>query len=142
MDTIDFKKLNRESNITKRLYIINEVCETAEIDLEYLFGLFDLYNEKNRGRWFWQKAGFSGVLKDNFDSFNIEIDKIVKDLKLADEEKTEAQVKSVAVLLDKLLVNMEINCNVDRNKDFDSVKKSLGKDLQKIIDGELYRKFK
>jgi hypothetical protein len=140
MDIIDFKKLNRESNITKRLYIINEVCETAEIDLEYLFGLFDLYNEKNRGRWFWQKAGFSGVLKDSFDSFNTEVDRIVKDLKLGDGGKTEEQIKSATESLGKLLVNMETNCNIDRNRDFGNVKEHMGKNFQELIRENLYRK--
>lgn len=123
------------------MYIIKNVCESEGVDLEYLFSLFNLYNERNRGKWFWQKASFTGVLKDNFDSFNTEIDKIVKDLKLADEEKTKEQIMSVTELLDKLLVNMEISCNVDRNKNFDNVKEHLGKDFQELINENLYKKF-
>lgn len=141
MNTIDFKKLNRMPYITKRLFIINNTCESADVDIEYLFGLFNIYNERNRGKFFWQRAQFSGALKDSFDSFNVEIDKIVKDLKLADRGKTEGQIKSAAELLDKLLVNIEVNCNVDRNRDFDNVKKQLGKIFQDLINENLYRKF-
>lgn len=141
IDFMDFKKLNRMPYITRRMYIIKNVCESEGVDLEYLFSLFNLYNERNRGKWFWQKASFTGVLKDNFDSFNTEIDKIVKDLKLADEEKTKEQIMSVTELLDKLLVNMEISCNVDRNKNFDNVKEHLGKDFQELINENLYKKF-
>ncbi|MDD3629100.1 MAG: hypothetical protein PHN81_04955 [Actinomycetota bacterium] len=141
MNTIDFKKLNRMPYITKRLFIINNTCESADVDIEYLFGLFNIYNERNRGKFFWQRAQFGGALKDSFDSFNVEIDKIVKDLKLADRGRTEGQIKSAAELLDKLLVNIEVNCNVDRNRDFDNVKKQLGKIFQDLINENLYRKF-
>ena len=141
MNTIDFKKLNRMPYITKRLFIINNTCESADVDIEYLFGLFNICNERNRGKFFWQRSQFGGALKDSFDSFNVEIDKIVKDLKLADRGKTEGQIKSAAELLDKLLVNIEVNCNVDRNRDFDNVKKQLGKIFQDLINENLYRKF-
>ena len=141
MNAIDFKKLNRMPYITKRLFIIKSTCESLDVDIEYLFGLFNIYNERNRGKFFWQKAQFGGALKDSFDSFNIEIDKIVKDLKLADGRKIEGQIKSAADLLDKLLVNMEANCNIDRNKDFDNTKKQLGGIFQDLINENLYRKF-
>ncbi|MDD3819037.1 MAG: hypothetical protein PHG41_04315 [Actinomycetota bacterium] len=141
MNTIDFEKLNGMPYITKRLFIIKNTCESLGVDIEYLFGLFNIYNERNRGKFFWQKAQFSGALKDSFNSFNVEIDKIVKDLKLADRGKTEGQIKSATGLLDKLLVNMEANCNIDRNKDFDNTKKQLGKIFQDLINENLYRKF-
>ncbi|GAI69834.1 unnamed protein product, partial [marine sediment metagenome] len=65
----DFKKLNRLPYITKRMYIIKNICELKKVDLEYLFGLFNLYNKKNSGKWFWQKATFTGMLKDAYDNF-------------------------------------------------------------------------
>lgn len=142
MNTIDLKKLNKLPYITRRMYIIKNVCESKEVDLEYLFGLFNLYNKKNSGEWFWQKASFTGALKDSYDSFNAEIDKIVNDLKRADDGDTKGQIKSASEMLDKLLVNMENNCNVDRKKDFDNVKENLGENFKRLIIDDLDRKFK
>lgn len=142
MNTIEFKKLNRMPYITRRMYIIKNVCELEEIDLEYLFGLFDLYNKRNSGRWFWQKATFTGALKESYDNFNAEIDRIVKDLKKEDEEKTKEQIRAASAVLNGLLVNMETNCNVDRKKDSDMVKGNLGKNFKQLIDDSLYRKFR
>ncbi len=142
MNTINFKKINRMPYITRRMYIIKKVCELEKIDLEYLFGLFNLYNKRNSGRWFWQKATFTGALKESYDSFNAEIDKIVKDLKKEDEEKTEEQIKAASAVLDRLLVNMETNCNVDRIKDLNMVKENLGENFKQLIDDSLYRKLR
>lgn len=141
MNIIDFKKLNKMPYITKRMYIIKSVCELEEIDLEYLFGLFNLYNKKNSGRWFWQRATFTGALKESYDSFNSEMDRIVRDLKKEDEEKTREQIKAASAVLDGLLVKMETNCNVDRRKDSDMVKGNLGESFKQLIDDSLYRKF-
>jgi hypothetical protein len=134
---IDFKKLNKLPYMTRRFYILKRICELKEIDLDYLFGLFNLYNAENSGRWFWQKARFTGVLKDAFDNFNKTADGIAKDLKYSDEGKTEDQIKQASVILDKLLVEMETNCGVDRRKDFDSVKSNLGENFRELIDSNL-----
>lgn len=136
---IDFKRLNRLPYVTKRMYIIKNICEFKNVDLEYLFGLFNLYNKKNSGKWFWQKAAFTGMLKDAYDNFNTVVDKIVKDLKQADEKKTKEQRKSASVILDKLLVGLEMNCNVNRENDFNNVKGFLDKNLKKLIDDSLKR---
>ncbi len=142
MDVIDFKKLNKLPYITRRMYVIKNICESRGVDLEYLFSLFNLYDKKNRGKWFWQKAAFTGALKDSYDSFDAEINKIVIDLKQADERKTKEQIKAASDVLDKLLVNIEINCNVDRKRDFNYIKENLGENFKKLIIDSLYRKFK
>ena len=67
---IDFVKLKRLPYISKRMFIIENICKKRYVDLEYLFGLFNLYNKRNSGRWFWQKASFTGALKDAYDNFN------------------------------------------------------------------------
>ena len=136
---IDFKRLNRLPYTTKRMYIIKNICEFKNVDLEYLFGLFNLYNKKNSGKWFWQKAAFTGMLKDAYDNFNTVVDKIVKDLKQADEKKTKEQIKSASVILDKLLVGLEMNCNVNRENDFNNVKGFLDKNLNALITDNLKR---
>jgi hypothetical protein len=134
---IDFKKLNKLSYMSKRMYILKRVSELKEIDLDYLFGLFNLYNIRNSGRWFWQKARFTGLIKDSFDKFNKALDETIKDLKYADEAKTKAQLESNAVLLDELLVGMETNCGVDRKKDFGFVKGNLGSNFRELINSSL-----
>jgi len=134
---IDFKKLNRLSYITKRMYIIKRICELKDIDLEYLFGLFDLYDMKNRGRWFWQKASFTGMLKDASDNFNAILDEAVKDLKQADERKTNKQIESASGVLDKLLIGLETNCSVNRISDFNYVKRFLSNSFKALITDNL-----
>src|SRR4030065_126092 len=71
MNMMDLKRLNRLPYVTKRIYILEKICQSKNIDLEYLFGLFSIFKRKNSGRWFWQKAVFTGVLKTDYDNFNI-----------------------------------------------------------------------
>jgi len=118
---IDFEKLNRLPNVTRRMYVIKNICELKNVDLDYLFGLLDLYNKKNRGKWFWQKATFSGMLKENYDNFDVAVDEIVKCLKQADENRTREQIKSAAGILDNY------------------VKGFLNRNLKALIDGSLKR---
>ena len=136
---IDFEKLNRLPNVTRRMYVIKNICELKNVDLDYLFGLLDLYNRKNSGKWFWQKANFTGILKENYDNFNTAVDEIVKSLKQADEKKIEKQIKSTAGILDKFLTGIEGDCNVRRKNDFNYVKGFLNKNLKTIINDSLKR---
>ena len=136
---MDLKRLGKLSNVTKRIYILDNICKLKNVDLEYFFGLLNLYNKKNSGKWFWQKAVFTGALKTDYDNFNITIDEIVRNLKDNDEKKTEEQVKSASEKFDKLLVGLEINCNIDRKKDFDMVKGFLDKNLKILIIDNLKR---
>ncbi|MBU2563590.1 MAG: hypothetical protein KJ568_03980, partial [Actinobacteria bacterium] len=115
------------------------ICEFKKVDLEYLFGLFNLYNRKNSGRWFWQKATFTGILKDDYNNFNAAVDETVKDLKQADEKKTKEQIKSASKIFDKLIVGLEMNCNVNREKDFNNVKGYLEKNFRELINDNLRR---
>ena len=121
------------------MYILKNICEDLGLDIDYLFGLFNMYNVKNAGMWFWQKASFTGGLKDAYDNFNETVDNIVKDLKQADEKKTTKQIKSASDVLDKLLVGIEMNCNVNRENDFNNVKGFLDKNLKALINDSLKR---
>ncbi len=136
---IDLKRLSRLPYVTKRIYILEKICQSKNIDLEYLFGLFSIFKRKNSGRWFWQKAVFTGMLKTDYDNFNIVINEIVNGLKEADEKITEEQIKSASEKLDKLLVGLEINSNIDRKKDFDMVKGFLENNLKMLIIDNLKR---
>lgn len=133
----DFTNLKRLPYISKRMFIIENISKKRSIDLEYLFGLFNLYNSKNSGRWFWQKAAFTGQLKDAYDNFNKEVESIVKDLKYGDQEKTVAQIENAAEPLDKLLTGMEMSCDVNRDSDMEHVKSFLDKNLRALIDDSL-----
>ena len=139
MDIMDLKRLNRLPYVTKRIYILEKICQSKNIDLEYLFGLFSIFKRKNSGRWFWQKAVFTGVLKTDYENFNIVVNEIVRGLKEADEKITEEQIKSASEKLDKLLFGLEINCDIDRKKDFDMVKGFLDNNLKMLIIDNLGR---
>jgi len=134
---MDFKKINKLPYMSKRMYILKKMCELKEIDLDYLFGLFNLYNMKNSGRWFWQKARFTGLLKDSYDKFNNALDKTVKDLKYSDEGKIKENIESNSVILEELLTGMETNCGVERKRDFNFVRSKLGENFRQLINSSL-----
>ncbi len=134
---IEYARLRKAPYMSKRMYIIRTICERNQVDLEYLFGLFNLYTQKNSGRWFWQKATFSGVLKDHYDSFNKTADRIAKEIKVDDEQKTMAKIGDAAELLNKLMQAMETNLEVDRAMDRGYVRGYLDNNLKSLIDDGL-----
>ncbi len=133
----DFTNLKKLPYMTKRMFIIENICKKRGVDLQYLFGLFNLYNNRNSGRWFWQKASFTGPLKTAYDDFNKKVESIVKDLKLGDQEKTVAQIEDAAEPLDKLLTSMEIQCEINRDYDSEHVKGFLDDNLRALINDSL-----
>ncbi len=133
----DYTNLKKLPYMTKRMFIIENICKKRGVDLQYLFGLFNLYNNRNSGRWFWQKATFTGTLKTAYDNFNKEVESIVKDLKLGDQEKTVAQIEDAAEPLDKLLTSMEIQCEINRDYDSEHVKGFLDDNLRALINDSL-----
>jgi hypothetical protein len=139
MEEIDLKKLNRAPYMSKRMYVIGIMCRSAGIDLEYLFGLFSLYNKKNSGTWFWQRAKLTGELKENYNRLNTAVDNIVKDLKQADIKMTKQQIDSTLDVFNRLLTGMEANCNVDRDSGFGYVKSFMDKNIKALIDDSLKR---
>ncbi|MEA2016554.1 MAG: hypothetical protein U9O59_07650 [Actinomycetota bacterium] len=131
---VDFEKLIKLPYITKRIYVLRSMCELRKVDLEYLFGLFNLYNIRNSGKWFWQKPKLTGRIKNVYKNLNAVVDKTVKDLSYADEKRTGEQIKSASTVLGELLVGLEENCEIDRKKDFEEVKKNLGRVFKELID--------
>ena len=134
---MEFNRLKKLSYISKRMFVIENICKKRSMDLEYLFGLFNLYNKNNSGRWFWQKAGFTGPLKSAYDNFNKTADDIVKAIKKIDEAGFSALIEEAAEPLDKLLTGLEMNCGVNRDNDFEYVKGFLDNNLRGLIDDSL-----
>ncbi|MCJ7666187.1 MAG: hypothetical protein MUO59_05565 [Actinobacteria bacterium] len=129
----DFSNLKRLPYVSKRMFIIENICMKRCVDLEYLFGLLNLYNRKNSGKWFWQKASFTGSLKTAYDDFNKKVDSIVKDLKSGDQEKILAWIEDAVEPLDRLLTNMEASCEIKRDNDSEYVKGFLDDNLRALI---------
>lgn len=123
--------------MAKRMYIIQQICQHNGVEIEYLFGLFNLYNQKNRGRWFWQRAQFTGALKDNYDQFNQQADQIAKDMKADNEQATKDKIEAASGILDQLMQKMEGNLEVDRATDRSYVRGFLDGNLRRLIDDGL-----
>jgi hypothetical protein len=134
---LDLIKLRKVPAISKRMYLIKEMCESVGIDIEYLFGLFNMYNEKNKGRWFWQKASFAGHLKDTFDKFNNFMDKFVSKIKSYSDDDILRNYEDGKNLLCDLLKDLEATLAVDRNIDSSSIKGYLDNNLRNLIQDSL-----
>ena len=134
---IDFSNLKKMPYMSKRMFIIENICKKRNVDLQYLFGLFNLYNKRNSGRWFWQKAAFTGPLKAAYDNFNKKVESIVKNLKAGDQEKILAQIEDAAEPLDKLLTSMEVQCEINRDNDSGYVKGFLDNNLKALINDSM-----
>ena len=130
---LDLIKLRKAPAISKRMYLIKEMCESTGTDIEYLFGLFNMYNEKNRGRWFWQKASFGGHLKDVFDRFNSFMDKFVLKIKGYSDDDIIRNFEDGKNLLCDLLKDLETNLVVDREIDRSSVRGYMDDNVRSLI---------
>ena len=129
----DLDKLKKASYMSKRMYVLKDGCESLGLSLEYLFGLFNYYNDKNKGRWFWQKATFSGAIKDSYENFNKVVDKYIKEIKSSDEEAYVEKIKSLSLLLDDLMKKMEVSLNVDRQNDVSFIEGNMDANLKSLI---------
>ena len=134
---LDLIKLRKAPAISKRMYLIKEMCEIAGADIEYLFGLFNMYNEKNKGRWFWQKASFGGHLRDTFDRFNSFTDKFVSKIKSYSDDDIVRNFEDGKNLLCDLLKDLETNLAVDREIDRSSVRGYMDDNIRKLIQESL-----
>lgn len=136
---LDLIKLRKAPAISKRMYLIKEMCESVGTDIEYLFGLFNMYNEKNKGRWFWQKASFGGHLRDAFDRFNSFMDKFVLKIKGYSDDDILRNFEDGKNLLCDLLKDLETNLAVDREIDRNSVRGYIDDNIRNLIQGSLKR---
>jgi hypothetical protein len=133
----DINKLKKASYMSKRMYILKEDCDLLGLSIEYLFGLFNYYNNQNKGKWFWQKATFSGPIKEAYEKFNKSIDNYVKELKKADESSYAENVKNLSVILDELIKKMESNLNVNRETDVNMVRNYMDDNIRNLINESL-----
>ncbi len=136
---LDLIKLRKAPAISKRMYLIKEMCESVGTDIEYLFGLFNMYNEKNKGRWFWQKASFGGHLRDAFDRFNSFMDKFVSKIKGYSDDDILRNFEDGKNLLCDLLKDLETNLAVDREIDRISVRGYIDDNIRNLIQESLKR---
>jgi len=133
----DINKLKKASYMSKRMYILKENCELLGLSLEYLFGLFNYYNDQNKGKWFWQKATFSGPVKIAYENFNKSIDNFIKELKNADEASYEENARNLSLVLEDLIKKMESNLNVNRETDISMVQNYMDNNIRHLIDDAL-----
>jgi len=134
---VDLNKLKKAPYMSKRMYILKENCDLLGLSLDYLFGLFNYYNNQNKGKWFWQKASFSGPVKTAYENFNKAIEKFIKELKNADEAFYDQNVKNLSAMLEDLVKKMELILSVKRETDTAMVQNCLDNNLRSLINEAL-----
>ncbi len=134
---LDIVKIKKVSVISRRMYIINYIANKAGTDIYYLFGLLNMYNSKNKGKWFWQKSAFVGPLKDSFDKFNSFMDKFSQQFKSYDENRISANLDEGQIMLVKLIADLETSLIVSRETDESSVRTYVDDNIKTLIDQSL-----
>ncbi|MCL5071410.1 MAG: hypothetical protein M1308_11020 [Actinobacteria bacterium] len=134
---LDIEKIKRAQVIPRRMFLINYMSEKLGKDIRYLFGLLNMYNTRNRGRWFWQKASFTGALKDDFDKFNCYMDKFSTQFKSYDESGITESLDEAQILLEKLMSELERNLLVNRETDDMDVKACVDVNIENMIRDNL-----
>jgi len=134
---MDIEKLKKAPVMSRRMYIINYSANKMGIDIYYLFGLLNMYNAKNRGRWFWQKAVFQGVLKESFEKFNGFMDKFSQQFRSMDESTINNNLTEGQKLLEKLVTDLETSMVLNREEDQTSVRMYLDDNIKGLIDQSL-----
>jgi len=134
---MDIEKLKKSPVMSRRMFIINYSANKMGIDIYYLFGLLNMYNAKNRGRWFWQKAVFQGVLKESFEKFNGFMDKFSQQFRSMDESTINNNLTEGQKLLEKLVTDLETSMVLNREDDQTSVRMYLDDNIKGLIDQSL-----
>jgi hypothetical protein len=134
---LDIVKLKKVSVMSRRMYLINFIANKSGTDIYYLFGLLNMYNSKNRGRWFWQKAAFVGPLRDSFDKFNSFMDKFSQQFKSYDESRISENLDEGQSMIVKLITDLESSLMVNPELDESSVRTYLDANIKALIDNSL-----
>ncbi len=134
---LDIIKLKKTSVMSRRMYLINYIANKEGTDIYYLFGLLNMYNSKNKGKWFWQKASFVGPLRESFDKFNLFMDKFSQKFKSYDESSISANIEEGQKQIAKLIVDLEASLMVNREADESSVRTYLDENIKTLIDQSL-----
>jgi hypothetical protein len=130
----DIEKLKKTSVMSRRMFLINYLCEKSGSDIYYLFGLLNMYNAKNKGKWFWQKASFTGVLKEDFDKFNAYMDNFANKFKSYDQNLIDKSLEEAEGLLKKLVVDLETTLFVSKEQDEASVRSYIDENIKSLLD--------
>ena len=133
----DIEKIRKVPVMSRRMFLINYICGKLGVDIYYLFGLLNMYNAKNRGRWFWQKATFTGVLKDDFDKFNAFMDKFSSQYRSYDQERVESALSQSQSLLQKFIDDLETTMFINREVDGSSVRIYVDDNIRSLITQSL-----
>ncbi len=134
---LDIVKLKKVQVMPRRMYLINYIANRSGTDVYYLFGLLNMYNAKNKGKWFWQKSAFVGPLKDSFEKFNSFMDKFSQQFKSYDEIRISANLEEGQNLLVKLMADLETSLIISRETDEGSVRTYLDENIKSLIDQSL-----
>jgi hypothetical protein len=134
---LDIEKLKKVSVMSRRMYLINYTANKTGTDVYYLFGLLNMYNSKNKGKWFWQKASFVGPLSESFEKFNSFMDKFTQKFKSYDESSISTNLEEVQNLLVKLIADLETSLMVNRELDESNVRTYLDENIKTLIDQSL-----
>jgi hypothetical protein len=134
---LDIVKLKKVAAMSRRMYLINYIGNKSGTDVYYLFGLLNMYNEKNKGKWFWQKSSFVGPLKESFDRFNSFMDKFSQQFKSYDESMISANLDEGQIMLEKLMADLEASLTINRELDESSVRAYLDNNIKALIDNSL-----
>jgi len=134
---IDFEKFKKAQYMTKRMTILKESCELNGLNINYLFGLFNYYNQKNAGRWFWQKAAFAPAIKDKYDNVNRLAEELSKSSKDIDETVFNDKLKIISFSLNEMMIKMEENLGVDRSVEHSKVEGFIDANMSALIRDSL-----
>jgi len=134
---VDFDKFKRAQYMTKRMVILKESCELQDVGIDYLFGLFNYYNQQNKGRWFWQKAVFTGEIKTLYDEVNKLAENLSKEAKKINEQTFNERITFVSGRLNELMAKMEQSLGVDRGIDIAKIEGFLDANMSALIKDSL-----
>jgi hypothetical protein len=134
---LDIAKLKKVSVMSRRMYLINYIANKAGTDIYYLFGLLNMYNSRNKGKWFWQKASFVGPLRESFDKFNSFMDKFSQKFKTYDESSISTNLEEGQNMLVRLIADLEASLIVNREMDESNVRSYLDENIKSLISQSL-----
>ena len=134
---LDIEKLKKTQVMSRRMFLINHLCGKSGSDIYYLFGLLNMYNAKNKGKWFWQKATFTGVLKDDFDKFNSYMDNFANKFKSYDQNLIDKSLEEADLLLKKLVADLETSLFISKEQDESTVRTYTDENIKSLIDQSL-----
>ena len=134
---LDIEKVKKAHIMPRRMFLINHLCNESGTDIYYLFGLLNMFNVKNRGKWFWQRASFTGVLKDDFDRFNGFMDNFSAKFNSYDQSRIDKSLQDANELLKKLMTDLETSLFVTKQQDETTIRSYVDENIRGLISQSL-----